>query len=189
MVSRHKKIIAIIPARGGSKRIKNKNIVDLNGIPIITYPIKTAISANLFDEIIVSTDSAEIAHIAQNAGAKILNRSAELSTDEIGFSDVCLDVIDKVFCDMFCCIYATAAFIDANDIINAYNLFNHSPYPDVVMGVSPYSIHPYKALETQNGFLQPLFQAENLQQSQTYPKFLASNGTLYWSKTDIFKKT
>ena len=74
--------IAIIPARGGSKRLPRKNILPLAGKPIIAYPIQTALDSGVFDKVIVSTEDAEIEAIAKQYGAEVISRPDELATDE-----------------------------------------------------------------------------------------------------------
>lgn len=108
--------IAIIPARGGSKRIPRKNIRAFYGRPIISYSIKAALDSGLFDEVMVSTDDAEIASVAQEHGARVpFFRSAETSDDYATTNDVILEVLREYRSrgseyDTACCIYATAPF-------------------------------------------------------------------------------
>ena len=111
------KNIAIIPARGGSKRIPRKNIKPFMGKPIIAYSIEAALQSELFDEVMVSTDDDEIANIAQQYGAKVpFMRSADTANDYATTSDVINEVIsyyherNQAF-DIISCIYATAPFI------------------------------------------------------------------------------
>src|ERR1041385_1588063 len=111
------KILAIIPARGGSKRIPRKNIRSFSGKPVIAWPIETAISSDLFDEVMVSTDDEEIAAVAEKYGAQIpFIRSAENASDLSGTEEVISEVISsyehlaKHF-DLICCIYPTAAMM------------------------------------------------------------------------------
>lgn len=120
------KSIAIITARGGSKRIPNKNIRDFCGFPIIKYSIDAALSSEIFDDVMVSTDSLEIAEIAKRYGAKVpFLRSAENSND---FSPT-LSVINEVLneykqrgqeFDVYCCLYPTAVFINDKLLRTAY---------------------------------------------------------------------
>ena len=111
------KLLAIIPARGGSKRIPMKNIRDFNGRPIICYSIESAQRSRLFDRIIVSTDDRQIAEIATQYGAEVpFFRSAELADDFTGTNVVIADVVERlqmsgVTMSAICCIYATAPFI------------------------------------------------------------------------------
>ena len=111
------KNIAIIPARGGSKRIPRKNIKPFMGKPIITYSIEAALQSGLFEEVMVSTDDEEIAGIACKYGAKVpFMRSAEMSNDYAGTDDVILEVLRKYKeqgreFETVCCIYSTAPFV------------------------------------------------------------------------------
>ena len=113
------KCVAIIPARGGSKRIKNKNIRLFNGLPIILYSIQSARESGLFDSIIVSTDDDETANIASKGGAEVpFRRRAELSDDFTGTDEVILNAIEwlevhRQIPEYNCCIYATAPFLIA----------------------------------------------------------------------------
>lgn len=112
------KNIAIIPARGGSKRIPRKNIKDFLGKPIIAYSIEAALNSNVFDEVMVSTDDVEIAEIAKKYGAKVpFFRSTELSNDMAMTAPVLIEVINQYKklgqeFDYGCCIYPCAPFIN-----------------------------------------------------------------------------
>lgn len=111
--------ICIIPARGGSTRIPNKNIKDFHGKPIIAYSIKTAKKSKLFDSIIVSTDSDEIAEVAIRYGADILKRPAEFCSNEVGTQEVMksvLKMMDTAINDIACCIYATAPLMSVKHL-------------------------------------------------------------------------
>ena len=111
-------IVAIIPARRGSQRIHHKNIKPFAGKPIIAYSIQAAQKSKLFDKIIVSTDSKQIAEIASKYGAEVpFLRPAELSNDYIATAPVIVHAIDwlqqnNFTIEFFCCIYATAPFIE-----------------------------------------------------------------------------
>lgn len=119
--------VAIIPARGGSKRIPRKNIKLFAGLPIIAYSIKAAQESNLFDRIIVTTDDEEIAEIAHLYGAEVpFIRPKELSDDHTATIPVIAHAIQTLqtngdVIDTVCCIYATAPFVRSQDIVNAYN--------------------------------------------------------------------
>ncbi len=122
------KSIAIITARGGSKRIPRKNIRDFCGKPILVYSIQAALNAGVFDEVMVSTDSEEIAEIAKRAGANVpFLRSEETSGDFATTADVVLEVLDRYQeigeeFDFIFCIYPTAPFITAEKLKNAMAL-------------------------------------------------------------------
>jgi N-acylneuraminate cytidylyltransferase len=109
--------ICIIPARGGSKRIPRKNIKDFLGKPVIAYSIEAALNSNLFDEVMVSTDDAEIASVAESFGASVpFFRSKKNADDFSTTSDVVEEVltayqkVGKQFL-MACCLYPTAPFV------------------------------------------------------------------------------
>lgn len=184
------KPIVIIPARGGSKRVPRKNIVDLNGSPLITYAIATCLKSDLFSKVIVSTEDMEIADIARQYGATVDARPTELAGDKVSASRVCKELLQRCYDsenypEMFCMVYAMAAFLTPNDLIESAALLKDC---DCVMGVSSYPIHPYKAMVEENGGLRPLWPEENSKQSQNYPDTVASNGTFCWLRTNVFLK-
>ena len=122
------KPIAIIPARGNSKRLPRKNILPWKGIPLIGYSIKNAISSNVFSEVIVSSEDNEILDYAEYYGAKTIKRNDNLSKDTSTVVEVCTDVIadfDQI--EYFCCIYATAVKLGSKTIQNSLKEFNKIP--------------------------------------------------------------
>lgn len=122
------KSLAIIPARGGSKRIPRKNIKEFMGRPIIAYSIEAAINSGLFDEVMVSTDDLEIAQIARECGAKVpFLRSAATSNDYATTADVLVEVINEYAVrgehfDTFCCLYPTAPFLTSERLQEALKM-------------------------------------------------------------------
>lgn len=144
------KSIAIITARGGSKRIPKKNIRNFCGKPILVYSIEAALQAGIFDEVMVSTDSEEIAEIAKKAGANVpFFRSEETSSDFATTADVILEVLqyykkmDKEFERIFC-IYPTAPFVTAEKLRKAMELLEKKKAKKV-MPVVAYSSPPQRA--------------------------------------------
>jgi len=120
--------IAIIPARGGSKRIPKKNIKEFCGKPLITYSIETALNSKLFEKIIVSTDSKEIADIALKCGADVQMRPSELSDDFTGTWDVIeyvLDTLEDRY-EYVCTIYATAPFLQQEYLKEGFEKLKNS---------------------------------------------------------------
>ena len=121
--------VAIITARGGSKRIPGKNIKEFCGKPIISYSIQAALESKLFDEVMVSTDSLEIADVAQQYGAIVpFFRSASTSDDYAVMAEVLQEVLDKYkaqgnMFDVMCCIYPTAPFLQKDFLV--YNFPEH----------------------------------------------------------------
>jgi len=121
------KSICIIPARGGSKRIKNKNIKIFFGKPLIYYSIKAPVKSNLFDKVVVSTDSKKIANMAIKYGAEVpFLRSKKLSSDKATTDLVLLDAINLLKSKNYkihACIYPTAPLIKEIDLIKAHKNF------------------------------------------------------------------
>lgn len=139
----NKKTLAIIPARHGSKRIKNKNIKKFFGKPIIYYAIKSAIKSKIFSDIIVSTDSKKIATISNKFGAKTpFFRSKKLSDDKTNTLAVIIDAIKQMEkigkkYEFVCCIYPANPFLTAKNIIKAFNIIkNEKKINYVLTGVS-----------------------------------------------------
>lgn len=126
------KSIAIIPARGGSKRIPRKNIKEFHGLPLIAYSIKTALDSKLFDKVIVSTDDEEIAAISKKFGADVpYLRPKELSDDFATTSDVINYVVKKerslgMDIEYVCTIYATAPLLQSKYLVEGYNQLSNS---------------------------------------------------------------
>ena len=150
--------IAVITARGGSKRIKGKNIRSFCGKPIICYSIEAALESGIFEEVMVSTDSKEIAEIAGAAGAKIpFMRSEATSGDHATTADVLKEVLDayekqgKSFSEL-CCIYPTAPFVTPQKLKEAYELLMSSD-ADGVMPVVRFSFPPQRANVVREGRL------------------------------------
>jgi pseudaminic acid cytidylyltransferase len=181
------KRIAIIPARGGSKRLPRKNILPINNLPMVHYPIQTALESGLFDEVIVSTEDEEIAHIAQIAGATIHHRSSFLAQDRATMVQVCLEVLTTHQADIFCCLYATAILLKIPTLVESETKLNLIPFANYVMGVSQYNYAPPQALqEDPQGFLRYWLPDYIDVQSQFYPTLTVSNGTFIWARTNAF---
>ncbi len=183
------KQIAIIPARGGSKRLKRKNILPICGKPMLSYPINTALKSGLFDEVVVSTEDDEIAQAATDAGAATIRRPDKLAQDRSTVVQVCSHILslpeyDKV--ESFCCIYPTAILITSQDLLDSRKLMDEQPGADFVMGVSHYNYHPVQALSEHNGFLRSMWPEYQGVQSQFYPDLVVSNGTFYWAAKKVF---
>ncbi|MGB0879289.1 MAG: pseudaminic acid cytidylyltransferase [Polaribacter sp.] len=136
------KSIAIIPARGGSKRIPRKNIKSFLGKPIIAYSIEIALQSNLFDEVMVSTDDDEIAEVAKKYGANIPFLRSKKNADDFATT---FDVINEVLVkyqslginfEYACCIYPTAPFVSDALLKKAYNLLKNHDYDCVFPAMS-----------------------------------------------------
>ena len=145
------KRVAIITARGGSKRIPRKNIKDFLGKPIIAYSIEAAIKSNLFDEVMVSTDDTEISEIAKTYGAVVpFIRSAENSDDCSGIFEVIKEVLESykkenIYFDEACCLFPTAPFVTAQKLIEAHSFLSQKNI-DSVFPVIRYGYPVQRAL-------------------------------------------
>lgn len=129
--------VAVIPARGGSRRIPRKNVRDFHGKPIIAYSIKTAKQSGLFDAVIVSTDDMAIAQIASTFGCMIFIREKRLAADEIGTQDVMKDAMKYLEGTAeACCIYATSPLMLPADLEDGLHKLYSSALPYV------YSVGP-----------------------------------------------
>jgi pseudaminic acid cytidylyltransferase len=177
--------IAIIPARGGSKRIPHKNIKYFLGKPIITYSIETAIKSELFDKVIVSTDSEEIANISKKYGAEVpFMRPKEISDDFSTTIDVlkhaanwCLTNFKDV--KYICCIYATAPFLQVNYLKEAYEILinNHA---SSIFSVTQFSFPIFRAFKIENGKLKMFWPKHETTRSQDLPEAYHDAGQFYW---------
>lgn len=178
--------VAIITARGGSKRIPKKNIRPFCGKPIIEYSIHTALESGLFDEVMVSTDDAEIAEVARKAGASIpFFRSAENSNDFAGTAEVICEVINtyaangRAF-EQGCCIYPTAPFINTEVLKNSYQLFKDNNF-DVVFPAIKYSYPIQRSLRVLPGEKAEMLWPENYpKRSQDLEPVYHDVGQFYW---------
>lgn len=177
--------IAIITARGGSKRIPGKNIKDFCGKPIIAYSIKAALESGLFDEVMVSTDSEEIAKTARRYGASVpFMRSEKTSDDYATTADVLLEVIGRYKemgreFDYMCCIYPTAPFVTAADLIGAMHLLE-TKKPVQVMPVVSFSYPPQRSFITdENGNLKFKYKEYMRTRSQDLEKWYHDAGQFY----------
>lgn len=145
-----KECIAIIPARGGSKRIPKKNIKDFLGKPIIAYSIESALKAEIFDEVMVSTDSEEIAEVARMYGANVpFMRNPDLADDMTTSDDVLLDVLKRYkeqgqSFKYMACIYATAPFVTADALRNAMKVLKEHEGMTQLIPMAPYSYPPQR---------------------------------------------
>lgn len=189
------KKIAIIPARGGSKRIPRKNIKDFLGKPIIAYSIEAAIKSELFDELMVSTDDEEIASVAIKYGANIpFMRSKKNADDFATTADVLIEVLteykkrNREF-EYICCIYPTAPFVTAKKLIDSFNLMIEKG-ADSVIPVVKFSYPIQRAFRINDQNLLEYIWPENINtRSQDLEPAYHDAGQFYWYKVDVFKKS
>lgn len=181
--------LAIIPARGGSKRIPRKNIKEFCGKPIIAYSIEVAIKSNLFDEIMVSTDDNEIAEVAKKYGAKVpFRRSCNTSNDSATTIDVLLEVLEDykkmgLTFDHACCLYPTSPLTKIGDIQEGYNKLGQGKY-DSVFPIVNFGYPIWRALEVEDDKIKMIW-PENLNaRSQDLKKAYHDAGQWYWFVPD-----
>lgn len=181
--------IAIIPARGGSKRLPRKNILPLGGEPLLSRVIKTCFLSQIFSKVIVSTEDKEIASVAKNAGAKVHQRSESLAQDRSTVVEVCLDVLESENFDNFCCVYATSGLLSPATLENSAKSFLNDKRAHTLIGVSSFNYPPVQALTVdENSFAEMLMPEYMKVQSQFHPKTRVSNGTFCWGRRENFLK-
>ena len=184
--------IAIITARGGSKRIPRKNIKDFLGKPIIAYSIQTALESGLFDEVIVSTNDREIAAVAVEYGALVpFMRSDKNSDDYSGTADVLIEVLQQLKdtgkgYDYACCIYPTAPFITGDTLQLGYSLLKERKY-DTVFPVCAFSSPVLRSLVMDEAGKVAMQWPENMnKRSQDLPSCYHDAGQFYWFNVAAF---
>lgn len=184
--------IAIITARGGSKRIPQKNIKLFCGKPIIAYSIEAAIESGLFDEIMVSTDSEDIKKVAESYGAVVpFMRSDEASNDYATTADVIKEVLGRYEeinrgYGTFCCIYPTAPFITGSKLREAHKMFTDQN-ADSVVPVVAFSYPPQRGFYVNDGILEYVQPEYALSRSQDLKRIYHDSGQFYFCRSDSFK--
>lgn len=186
--------IAIIPARYGSKRISKKNIKLFNGEPMISWSIKKALASKLFKQVVVTTDSQEIANIANKYGATTpFTRSKKLSDDHTIIVDVIADAIEKlkelnISADNICCIFPCTPLMLEKDLKKAYAVFRKSK-SNFTFPVTEYSHPIQRALKLDKSKKIKAIDKKNyLKRSQDFQKRFYDIGCFYWGKSHIWQK-
>lgn len=183
--------IAIIPARSGSKRIKNKNIKIFKKKPIIYWSIKEALKSKLFDKVYVSTDSKKIAKIAKKFGAEVpFLRSKKLSNDYAGTTDVIIDLIKKInkysYIKNVCCIYPAAPFLKSSDLKKGFNILNKKKC-DYVFSATKHSSNFYRAFSiSKKNKISMIFKKNYKKRTQDLKNIYVDAGQFYWAKKSIW---
>ncbi len=201
-------IISIIPARAGSKRLKNKNVKILSGKPLIYYTIRASIESNYIDRTITSTNSEKIAYIAKSYGSEIMKRSDELSRDDTPMIDVIMDIINRLeedyIPDIIVLLQPTSPLRTSDDIDKCIDLFINNDCESVI-SVCECSPSSYQTFVINDEYLQSLFGLTYFRRrSQDIRKTYYPNGAVYvttldnlrknngfyeFSKNDVFYKT
>ncbi|MDR0801814.1 pseudaminic acid cytidylyltransferase [Fluviicola sp.] len=186
-------MIAIIPARGGSKRIPGKNIRPFLGKPIIAYTIENALKSGLFNEVIVSTDDQEIAETAIQYGASVpFTRSEKNSDDYATTADVLAEVLEEytrighVLPATFCCLYPTSPLIHPEDLVNASKQLKITR-ADVLVSAVIYSFPIQRSFRLDESGLVRLLEPESmLKRSQDLKATFHDAGAFYFFNTEKF---
>jgi len=187
------KVLAIVTARGGSKRIPRKNIKEFCGKPIMAYSVEAAKNSGVFDTVMISTEDEEIAQIGQQYGAEVpFYRSEETASDYATTTDVLMEVLDEYdrrgqHFDIACCIYPTAPFVTAKRLLEAVNMLKESN-ADTVIPVVPFSYPPQRAMVIEDGMLKFKYPENLIVRSQDLEKHYHDAGQFYVFRTDAFKK-
>jgi pseudaminic acid cytidylyltransferase len=188
----NKKVVAIIPARIGSKRIPKKNIKFFLGKPIIAYSIEAALETKLFDRIVVSTDSQEVAKIAKSYGAEVpFLRPAELSDDFTGTDAVILHALNWLIghgtsIEYVCCIYATAPLIHSEYVRKGLELLKEKKAA-TAFSVTTYPFPIYRSLKiNEEGRLQMIWPDYMNGRSQDLSEVYHDAGQFYWANVKSY---
>jgi pseudaminic acid cytidylyltransferase len=185
-------IVAVIPARGGSKRIPRKNIRAFAGRPIIAYSILAARECGVFDRVIVSTDDEEIATVAREWGAETpFRRSPVLADDHTGTNAVVADALNRLIGErqvpvFACCIYATAPFIRPTDLRTGYEILK-STGKDFVLSATSYAFPVQRAFRLlPSGGIAPFDENAMKSRSQDWEPAYHDAAQFYWGTVAAF---
>lgn len=184
--------LAVIPARGGSKRIPRKNIKPFCGKPMIAWSIEAALASGCFDTVIVSTDDAEIAEVARHYGADVpFMRPAELSDDYAGTVPVIRHATEWFIAngqapEQVCCIYATAPFVTGEDIRRGLDALANNDC-DYVFSVTSYAFPIQRAIRITPADRVEMFNPEHFNtRSQDLEEAYHDAGQFYWGRASAW---
>ena len=181
--------VAIIPARGGSKRIPRKNLLAFDGVPMIVRSIRTALDSGLFEQVVVSTDDAEIAELALAHGAQVpFLRPAELADDFTGTAAVIVHALQQLPAfDYACCVYATAPLLQARFLREGFELLQQHPQKSFAFSVCSFGFPVQRALTLDGqGALTALYPEFRNTRSQDLPEAFQDAGQFYWGHSEAW---
>jgi len=181
--------VAIIPARGGSKRIPRKNLLPFDGVPMIVRSIRTALESGLFDQVVVSTDDGEIADVARAHGAQVpFLRPADLADDFTGTAAVIVHALQQLPAfDYACCVYATAPLLQARYLRQGIELLEQHLDKSFAFSVCSFGFPVQRALTLDGqGALSALYPEFRNTRSQDLPEAFQDAGQFYWGRTEAW---
>jgi N-acylneuraminate cytidylyltransferase len=185
--------VAIIPARGGSKRIPRKNIRPFAGKPVIVWPIKATLSSGLFDKVVVSTDDAEIAEVARAAGALVpFMRPENLSDDYADTKSVVCHAISELKLEtepdmQVCCIYPTSVFVDAQLLKEGLEKLNVSNCR-FVLSITSIDHNVYRSFtKAADDRITMLFPENYAKRTQDLPSLYCDAAQFYWATVSAWQ--
>ncbi|MEZ4720765.1 MAG: acylneuraminate cytidylyltransferase family protein [Flavobacteriales bacterium] len=190
-----KRCVCIIPARGGSKRIPRKNILPLNGIPLIAYTIRAAKNSDKFAKIVVSTEDKEIAAIAISEGVEVDKRPENMAGDTVTKVQVVEEYLMRTNAaqsfEHVAALLPTCPFRSTEDVVNAVDLFNQFPEKNYLIGVVEYEFPVQLALEKISDHEMKMVDSSGYKttRSQNISKRFHPNGSIYMATIDAFLKT
>ena len=182
--------LCLIPARGGSKRFPRKNIAPFRGRPLLAATVEVARDAGVFDRIVVSTEDAEIARIAKDAGADVHERDPRLAGDAARLVDVCRTVLDEIEREVpvpaFCLLIPTSPFRTAEHVREAYRLLDSRA--NGVMSLAEWPHVPLWAVHEVRGAVKLFHGRRYLRSRGALPRLYRHNGVVLWMRTAAFRR-
>mgnify|MGYP001592978553 CR=1 FL=1 len=184
--------VCLIPARGGSKRFPRKNVALLRGKPLLAYAVEAALQSQVFREVWVSTEDAEIATVARDCGAQVHARPQELAGDQAMLWQVGLDFADWLErrgegTRVLGVVLPTAVLLRPDDLCGGYKLLT-ARSADFAMAITTYLESPFQALTEVNGYLQLFFGREYAKQSQELPSVVVDSGYFYFVQVGALRR-
>ncbi len=187
-----KTITGICPARGGSKGLENKHLLELDEIPVLAHTIREARKSSALDEFVVTSEDPEIQDTARRYRADVIERPAELADDDTPMVDVVQHVLEQLelkrrLPDVFVLLQPTSPLRMASDIDGAVEVFRNQE-PDAVVSVTTPDDSPYHCFRIKNGMLSPLLDEEQVEKRrQDQPETVRVNGAVYVTTPDVFR--
>lgn len=186
--------VCVIPARGGSKRIKRKNLKNFCGKPILSYSLQNAQKSGIFDKILVSSDDEEILEFAKSFGVSALRRPKDLSTDYSSTREVILHAIESLEMQevesqdlWICCLYATAPLLDSKTLTESFLQAKTYASSCYCFGAVEYDYSPYRAFNIIENHNKMLFKEHFSKRSQDLEKIYHDAGQFYFARSSVWR--